>query len=94
MGLDDELLHADGRGLLAEFAEDFDQFIVDAHRQIGRQARPEAHTLQFGVLLPVGRRALARRLRPAMRQTASRMLRRVLFWLIRASPPVMRMSRS
>ena len=54
MGLDDELLHADGRGLLAEFAEDFDQFIVDAHRQIGRQARPEAHTLQFGVLLPVG----------------------------------------
>ena len=31
MGLDDELLHADGRGLLAEFAEDFDQFVVDAH---------------------------------------------------------------
>ena len=54
MGLDDELFHAGGRGLLAELAEDFDQFVVHAHRQVGRQARSEAHALQFGVLLPVG----------------------------------------
>ena len=54
MGLDDELLHADGRGFLAEFAQNLHQFVVHAHRQVGRQARTEAHALQFGIFLAVG----------------------------------------
>ena len=54
MGLDDKLLHPDRRSFFAELAQDFDQFVVHAHRQVGRQARTESHALQLGIFLAVG----------------------------------------
>ena len=56
MRLDDELLHADGRGLLPELLQHLHQLVVDAHRQVSRQARPQPHALQLGIFFTVGTR--------------------------------------
>ena len=56
MRLDDELLHADGRGLLPELLQHLHQLVVDAHRQVSRQARPQPHALQLGIFFTIGTR--------------------------------------